>query len=165
MAMHPGRCWLKSVPAFIPRSRLAGRQWPCTQLSPRAALPWYPALRAPGRVGPLQCCGCCPRCCSDSRAGGVAAIPSAGLQWWACWHGGRGTDVAALHGRAENLPMEWQVQTQTFPSTNCPVPAQRGPSHCTGCHSSGCPQQQCLTPTVAGGITKWQEKKPTHKFF
>lgn len=92
----------------------------------------------------------------------MAAIPSAGLQQWARWHGGQGTDMATLHsraycGRAEALPMEWKVQTETYPSSSCPVPAQGGPSNCMGFHSSGCPQQQCLMPTEAGGIAVWQK--------
>lgn len=99
----------------------------------------------------------------------MAAIPSAGPQQLARWHGGQGTDVTALcsraHcGKAETLPREWKVQAETFPSSNCPVPAQGGPSHCMRCHSSGRPQQQHLTPTEAGGITVWQKKK-TPKLF
>lgn len=85
----------------------------------------------------------------------MAAIPSAGLQQWAQWHGGQGTDVTTT------LPVEWQLQTETFPPSNLPVPAQGGPSHCMGYHSSECPQQQCLTPTVAGGIAKWQKRPKT----
>lgn len=61
----------------------------------------------------------------------MAAIPSAGPQQWARWHGGQGTDVATLHsrarcGRAETPPMEWKVQAETFPSSNCPVLSQGG---------------------------------------
>lgn len=48
--------------------------------------------------------------------------------------------------------MDWKVQAETFLSIKCPVPAQWGLSYFMRCHSSGCPQQQCLTPTEACGI-------------
>lgn len=74
----------------------------------------------------------------------MAALSSAGPQQWAPWHGGQGVDVVvspsrARCGRAESLPVDWKVQAETFPSSNCPVPAQGGLSHCTRWHSSECP--------------------------
>lgn len=61
----------------------------------------------------------------------------------------------------EILPIEWRVQAEIFPPSNCSVPAPGGLSHCTRYHSSECLQQQCLTCTEAGGITVWYLKTPS----
>lgn len=126
---------------------------------PEGCLPWYPALRAPGT--------------ERGHSSAVAAVPgvavTAGQEAWlpspvlACSGGHGGMVVRARMSPpyvAGQKPFPWDGKRRLKRFHSVTAQCQHGGDQAIawGCHSSGCLQQQCLTPTVAGGIAKWQKK-------